>query len=85
MGTVCTAALLGCLVHLNVLDDQVAGIEAFGVGVCFCVFEKAEEEFGGFFGPASFGDAELFPYDWTPSVYDHRTPKNHRHVESVAA
>ena len=33
MSTVCTAALLGCLVDLDVLDDQVAGVEAFGVGV----------------------------------------------------
>ena len=33
MSTVGTTALLGCLVDLDVLDDQVAGIEAFGVGV----------------------------------------------------
>ena len=60
MGTVCTTTLLGCLVDLDMLDDQVSGIEAFGIGVCFCVFEEAEEEFRGFFGPARFGDAELF-------------------------
>ena len=46
MGTVCTTALLRSLVDLDVLDYQVAGVEAFGVGVCFCVFEEAEEEFG---------------------------------------
>lgn len=46
MSTVCTTALLGCLVYLNVLDDQVAGVETFCVGVGFCVFEEAEEEFG---------------------------------------
>ena len=33
MGTVGTAALFGRLVHLDVLDDQVAGVEAFGVCV----------------------------------------------------
>jgi len=43
-----------------VLDNQVAGVEAFGVCVCFCIFEEAEQEFGGLFGPAGFGDAELF-------------------------
>lgn len=60
MSTIRTATLLGRLVDLDVLDDQVAGVEAFGVGVCFRVFEEAEEELGGFFGPAGFGDAELF-------------------------
>lgn len=60
MSTIRTATLLGRLVDLDVLDDQVAGVEAFGVGVCFRVLEEAEEELGGFFGPAGFGDAELF-------------------------
>lgn len=60
MSTVCTTTLLGRLVHLDVLDDQVSGVEALGVGVGFCVLEEAEEEFGGLFGPAGFGDAELF-------------------------
>lgn len=60
MSTVCTTSLLWRLVDLDVLDNQVASIEAFGVCVCFCVLEEAEEEFGGLFGPAGFGDAELF-------------------------
>ena len=60
MGTISTTTLLGCLVDLDALDNQVACVEAFGIGVCFCVFEEAEEEFGGFLGPAGFGDAELF-------------------------
>lgn len=62
MSTISTTALLRRLIHLDVLDDQVSGVEAFGVGVRFCVFEEAEEEFGGFFGPAGFGDAELFSW-----------------------
>ena len=33
MSTVCTTALLGRLIDLNVLDDQVASVEAFGVCV----------------------------------------------------
>lgn len=60
MGTVSTTALFGRLVDLNVLDDKVAGVEALCVCVCLRVLEKAEEKFGGFFGPAGFGDAELF-------------------------
>ncbi len=39
MSTVCTSPLLGCLVDLNVLDDQITGIETFGVGVGFGVVE----------------------------------------------
>ena len=62
MGTISTTTLLGSLVDLDVLNYQVAGIETFCVGVCFCVFKEAEEEFGGFLGPTGFGDAELFPY-----------------------
>ena len=60
MGTIGTTALLGRLVDLDVLHDQVAGVEAFGIGVRFRVLEQAEEEFGGFLGPAGAGDAELF-------------------------
>ncbi len=33
MSTVGATALLGCLVDLDVLDDQVAGVKALGVGV----------------------------------------------------
>jgi hypothetical protein len=60
MGTICTTTLLGCLVDLDVLDDQVAGVQALGVGVCFCVLEECKEMFGGFDGPAGAGDTELF-------------------------
>ena len=60
MSTVGTTALLGCLVDLDMLDDQVASVQAFGVGIRFGVFEETEEELGGLFGPAGFGDAELF-------------------------
>lgn len=60
MCTISTAALLRGLIHLDVLDDKIASVKAFGVGVCFGVFEETEEEFGRFYGPASAGDSELF-------------------------
>ena len=60
VGTVCATTLLGCLVHLDVLDDQIAGVETLGVCVCFGVLEQAKKEFGGLDGPAGTGDAELF-------------------------
>jgi hypothetical protein len=60
MGTVCASSLLGCLVDLDVLDDEGGGVEAFGVCIGFGVAEKTEKELGGLDGPASFGDTELF-------------------------
>lgn len=46
------------LIDLDVLDDEVAGVEALGVGVGFGVLEETEEEVGGLDGPAGLGDAE---------------------------
>ena len=60
MRTISTPPLLRRLVDLDVLDDQVAGVEALGVSVGFGVLEQAEQELGGLFGPAGFGNAELF-------------------------
>jgi hypothetical protein len=54
------AALLGRLVDLDVLDDEIAGVEALGVGIRLGVLEEAEEELGGLGGPARPGRAELF-------------------------
>jgi hypothetical protein len=59
VGTVCAAALLGGLVDLNVLDDQVAGVKALGVGIGLSILEKTEKELGGLDGPPGLGDAEL--------------------------
>lgn len=69
MGTIGTAALLGRLVHLDMLHDQVPSVKALGIGICFCVFEEAEEEFGGLLGPAGAGDAELFACKPSESVH----------------
>lgn len=33
VGTVCPSSLLGGLVDLDVLDDEVAGVETLGIGV----------------------------------------------------
>ena len=53
------SSLLRCLVDLNVLDDEVGGVETLAVSVGFGVLEEAEEEFGGLDGVAGFRDAEL--------------------------
>ena len=60
VGTVCSTTLLWCLVDLDVLNEEVASVEAFGVSVGFGVLEQTEEEFGGFHGETSAGNTELF-------------------------
>jgi hypothetical protein len=58
VGTVSAPSLLGCLVDLDVLDDQVAGVKTLGVGVGLSVLEKADEDLGRLDGPAGLGDTE---------------------------
>lgn len=58
VGTVSAPALLGGLVDLDVLDDQVGGVETLGIGVGLSVLEEAEEDLGGLDGPAGLGDTE---------------------------
>lgn len=59
VGAVRSATLLGGLVDLDVLDDQVRGVEALGVGVGFGVLEQTEEELGRLDWVAGLGDTEL--------------------------
>ena len=61
VGTVSPPALLGGLVDLDVLDDQVAGVETLCVGIGLSVLEEAEQVLSGLDGPSGFGDAELLP------------------------
>jgi hypothetical protein len=51
--------LLRGLVDLDVLNDQVAGIETLGVGVGLSILEETEEELGGLDGPSGAGNTEL--------------------------
>lgn len=59
VGTVGSSALLGGLVDLDVLDNEVGGVETLGVGVGLGVLQEAEQELSGLGGPAGAGDAEL--------------------------
>lgn len=58
VSTVSAPSLLGGLVDLDVLDDQVAGIESLGVGIGLSVLEEADEDLSRLDGPASPGDTE---------------------------
>ena len=62
MSTVRPPPLLGRLVDLDVLDDQVAGVQTLGIRVGLGVLEQAEQELGGLDGPAGFADTELLAY-----------------------
>ena len=63
VSTVSTAATLGGLVDLDVLDNQVAGVETLGVGVGLSVLQEIDQELGGLDGPASLADTELLAYE----------------------
>lgn len=62
VSAVCSSPLFWGLVDLDVLDDEVGGVETFGVGVGFGVLEEVQEEGGGFDGVAGAGYAECFAY-----------------------
>lgn len=59
MGAVSPSSLLGGLVDLDVLDDQVAGVETLDIGVGGGVLEETEKVLGRLSGPSSAGDTEL--------------------------
>lgn len=59
VSTVCSATLLRGLVHLDVLDDQVAGIETLGIRVCLSILEKTEQELSRLYWPSSTGNTKL--------------------------
>lgn len=59
VSTVCATTLFRCLIYLDMLDNQVAGVETLGIRVCFGVLEENEEGLGRFDGPAGTSDTEL--------------------------
>jgi hypothetical protein len=63
VSTVCSSALLGGLVDLDVLHNQIASIESLSICIRLCVLEEAEEEFGGLDWPSSAGDTECLACD----------------------
>lgn len=62
VGTVGASPALGSLVHLDVLDDQVASVETLAIGVGFGVLQEVHEELGGLDGPAGLADFELLAW-----------------------
>jgi len=68
VSTVCSSTLLRGLVDLDVLNDQVAGIETLGVCVCLGVLEETKKELGGLDWPSSAGNTKLLAYNHIPSI-----------------
>jgi len=59
VSTVSSATLLGGLVDLDVLDDEVGCIQAFDIGIGFGILEQSDEELSRLDGPAGLRDTEL--------------------------
>lgn len=73
VGTVGPAPLLWCLVDLDVLDDQVLGVQTLGVGVGLGVLEEREQELSALYGPAGLGDTELLAFKQHHHQYPYST------------
>jgi hypothetical protein len=82
VGTVCAAALLRGLVDLNVLDDQVAGVQSLGVGVGLGVLQKAEQELSRLDGPSCLGNTELLSCGF-PSIFYSSNASSHMAASST--
>ena len=61
VSTVCSAALFGGLVDLDVLDNEIASVKTLGVRVRFGVLQECEEVLRRLNGPAGASDTKLFP------------------------
>lgn len=59
MGTVGASPSLRSLVDLDVLDNEVGGVETLAVGVGLGVLEEVNEEVGRLNGPAGLADTPL--------------------------
>ena len=59
MRTVCSTSLLGSLVDLDVLDNEVASVETLGIRVGLGILQEAKEKIGRLGGPAGTINTEL--------------------------
>jgi hypothetical protein len=62
MSTIRASPLFRCLVDLNVLDDEVVGVETLGIGIGFRILEQRLQELCRLHRPASLRDTELLAY-----------------------
>lgn len=60
MSTVCSTTLLGSLVDLDMLDNQIPRIQTLGIGIGLGVFQQSEQMLSRLDGPASARNPKLF-------------------------
>lgn len=66
VSTVCASSLLRGLVDLDVLDDEVAGVEPLSIGIGLGVLQETQQEFGRLDGPTRAGNTELLSCQGNP-------------------
>lgn len=59
VGAISSPPLLGSVVNLNVLDDEITSVKTLGIGVRFGVLEEAKNKLGRLYRPAGTVDTEL--------------------------
>lgn len=59
VGSVSSSSLLGCLVDLDVRDDEDLLVKTLGLGVGLSVLEQVLDELDGLDGPSGLGHAKL--------------------------
>ena len=62
MSTICASPLLRRLVDLDVLDDEVVGIETLAIGIGLGILQQRLQELRRLDWPAGLRDAELLAY-----------------------
>ena len=59
VGTICPTTLFWCLIDLNMLNNQMAGVQTLSIGIRFSILEESEEILRRFDWPSSTSDTEL--------------------------
>merc|ERR1719411_2506663 len=62
--------------HLNVVDDQMIGIQTLIFGIGFGVFQQVQQEFGGFLRPSTLGSSMNFGLGMTTNTTHESTKWN---------
>ena len=73
MSTVSATTLLGSLVDLDMLNDEVTRIQALCIRVRLSVLKEGEEMFSRFDRPSGAGDTELLSYITVSSEFTFQT------------
>jgi hypothetical protein len=62
MSTIRASPLLGRLVDLDVLDNEIIGVQALAISIGLSILQQALQELSGLDGPAGLAHTELLAY-----------------------